>query len=80
MNQELRIIALILAALLFGAAVLLFNPDYRIDTILRSNSSYYPAVTEATPTPTDTEFQVETDPADDYDDAVDLDLQKDFEF
>lgn len=80
MNQELRIIALILGALLIGILVLAVNSDYRFEKNLAGNSAYYPSVVIATPTPSDMEFQVESDPADDYDDAVDLDLQKDFEF
>lgn len=49
MNQELRILGLIIAALFIGMLVLLFNPDYRIEENLESNLSYYPDIAAGEP-------------------------------
>ena len=35
-------LVIIIIALLLGAAVLIFKPDYRTDQILESNRNYYP--------------------------------------
>ncbi|MCD4652705.1 hypothetical protein K8T06_02085 [bacterium] len=79
MNQEFRILVLILAALFIGIAVLIFKPDYRIPENLTSNISYYPDATSATATPS-LNGDIEIHPTDDKDDTIDLGLQQDFEF
>ncbi|MBN1551952.1 hypothetical protein JW979_10800 [bacterium] len=38
---EYRLLLLILAAFVIGIAVLLVNPDYRIQTIQSSNAQYF---------------------------------------
>ncbi|MBN1880469.1 hypothetical protein JW823_10195 [bacterium] len=45
MNQELRIIILIVAAFAIGLIVLFLVPDYRISQNLTSNADYYPGIT-----------------------------------
>lgn len=80
MSHELRILLLIFAALLVGVAVLVVNPQYRVDKNLDSNRNYYPGIVTEVSADTLEPKSKEVDLDDDKFEIDSSNTQQDFEF